>query len=146
MDGITFSVRQCGGNSGADDKFEVVAKIGATLQLFTGAESRCNDICGSFAGHELAQLHEDADADLCEGWLRVICHQVGPGFHLDTSAGDYTSEDGSRLLSDAAASRLDADVSRALDLLGNDAYDICADEIAQIMTDDDSRSYGPRCR
>ncbi len=144
MDGTTFSVRRCGGNSGADGKFEVVAKIGGTLQLFVGTETQCNDICNSFAGHEVAQLHEDADAELCEGWLRVICHQVGPGFHLDTSAADYTSEDGSRLLSDDVASRLDTDVERALDLLGNDAYDVCADEIAQIMTDDDSRSYGPR--
>ena len=48
-------------------------------------------------------LPANADGEACREWLRQVCSNFGIGFHLDTSAADYLSEDGTPLSLEVAS-------------------------------------------
>ena len=82
----------------------------------------------------LPVLPADADAATCETWLTQVCFLFGLGFHLDTPASDYVSDDGTALPNDVAES-LDQSINRAFTLLGKERpYEVCMEAFEVMMS------------
>ena len=75
---------------------------------------------------EIDRLPDNAGAADAIRWMRHITKTIGPGFHPDTPAEDYvTDDDGIRTFRDEQTQRINNDLNRAFDLLkavGRDPY------------------------
>lgn len=94
------------------------------------------------SGTNLTMLPDEADAATCREWFRLACRQFGLGFHPDTPASEYVSDDGTPLAPEVAAA-LDASIERCFAVLGDEEpYEVCMAEFQQMIATSSLDAYG----
>jgi hypothetical protein len=79
-------------------------------------------------------MHAEPSRRHARRWLRRIVRTIGPGFHPDTPAGEYTDEHFTTLFDARTARLFTYDLARAEVLLGSHRFEvICLTSQQQLL-------------